>query len=172
MSREKLAYQYGLDLAAAERGYSSFDAFQKMAAPAWQRFLAQGGEAAEHTLARGGTGVPQSLINQAKNPTMGSFLGKPSSNFNTERRLFRYSNHNEHLPTWALRKESPASYNMRGNTGQPAKMIDGAPHEKYPLAQGFTHDDPTDHKFRIFDWQAPSLDYNHANYLKNPIPGI
>ena len=173
MNTEKLAYQNGLDLAAAERGYSSFAEFEKTAAPAWQRFLAEGGEAAQHTLARGGTGISEGLLQQAKHPTMSyGAMGKPISDFNTERRLFRNANHNEHLPTWALRKESPTGYSVRGNTGQPAKMIDGAPHERYPLAQGYTHDNPTDHKFPIFSWQAPSADYNYANYLKNPIPGI
>ena len=31
MSVEKLAYQYGWDLAAAEQGYASFNEFQKAA---------------------------------------------------------------------------------------------------------------------------------------------
>lgn len=63
MSVEKLAYRYGLDLAAAERGYSSFKALEKSAAfrDRLKELVFAGGVAAA-----GAHGLEQSGIHQVR----------------------------------------------------------------------------------------------------------
>lgn len=198
MNTEKLAYQYGLDLAAAERGYSSFEAFQKTAAPAWQRFLAEGGEDASRHLLRGGTGMPAALINAAEHHPQLSMAGREAlkgtdyaarSNaykemlpLHTPRQQLRFFDENTHTPTWAMRDRGAPSLREigRGETGPTGRSAfhstgSNSMHESFPLAQGYG---PLDKRYgdsrKVIrsNYELPNPNYSSAEYLSHPVPGI